>query len=469
MSLLGTPYSQPTISDFNTAYADNPWATITTKERVYYEPVLRRIFRQKNVYARFTQFQRSLLDVNAKQMNITETLDLHPNTDQIDLRGTNLPSMHIDSRSLDISFASYGGKVSYHKYDKLITYWKQQGGESSANAVSAICQDKLGLHIVDVQDLLARNALLSTPYALYADGATGFGGLTGQSKITTDILNQIHLGMKYRDVPGEWESEDGSAGMITCITSPGVIFDLRTQTDPAAWLTPNAYASPEKLIKYEVGAYQNTRFVESKKATLFNCGDITYQTTVTTAINAGDGSPDPTTLRVDNTYRVGQPAARHYIQLDSGSDMTQYVENEIVTVHINRTSAFGPTNGVDFREGTISNRRIAPGGIDSVNKRLSFTVPLMIDYNVDLGGGVFAYVTKGVHIHSAAFLGGAEAIVMGISQPPQLHFLDPIDDRKAIYRFSWDSYQGYVNYRPEVSEIFFCGGSFREVGPMLQG
>lgn len=466
MSLLGSPFTSPSINAFDTAYPDNPWAGITTKERIFYDPVLREIFRQNNVYARYATFVQNLANRNAKTMNISEVLDIHPNNDQLGLRDIYLPASHVDSRSLDITFARYGGKVAYHVYDEIITYWQTQGGAGSLSAIRRIVQDKLGQHMVDVQDLLARNAFLGVPFALYADGASGFNTLTPQSKMSTAILNEIQLGMQYRNVPG-FKQEDDQGGDLICITSPGVIFDIQTQTNPADWLVPKAYGDPSTLLKYEIGTYRNVRFIRSPKATLFNCGDITIQTTVTSPILAGDGSPDPASTKVDSTYKVGQPAATHYIQLDAGTDMTQFAVNDIVTIHLNRTSAFGVTNGVDYREGTLHNRRIA--AIDAGNHRLSFVIPIMVDMNTDLGGGVYAYVTKGVHIHSSTFIGGNDGIVMGVGRPPRLHFPAPVDDFDAMFRFSWDSYQGYLNYRPEVLEVFFSGGSFREVGPMLQG
>ncbi len=389
-------------------------------------------------------------------MNVSEVLDVHPDFDQIGLRDIYKTSSHVDSRSLDITFGRYGGKISYHVYDEIITYWQVNGGNLSA--IRRIVQDKLGQHMVDVQDLLARNAFLGVPYALYADGATGFNTMTPQSKMTTPTLNEIQLGMQYRNVPG-FQEEDGSSGSVICITSPGVIFDIQAQTNPADWLTPMAYADPTRLLR--------NRFVRSPKATLFNCGDITYQTTVYTAVNAGDGSPDPNASKVDNTYKVVQPAAQHYIQLVSTADMTQFAVNDIVTIHTQRTSDFGVTNGVDYRAGDTTNRRVV--NVDTANQRLSFEIPIMIDYTTALSANVYGYVTKGVHIHSSIFIGGNDGIVMGVGRPPRLHFPAPVDDFDSMYRFSWDSYQGYLNYHPEVLEVFFSGGSFRQVGPMLQG
>ena len=61
-------------------------------------------------------------------------------------------------------------------------------------------------------------------------------------------------------------------------------------------------------------------------------------------------------------------------------------------------------------------------------------------------------------------MGGPQAIVAGVAQPPQFYELDPIDDFKAIYRFSYDQYMGYQPFRPEVFEVVFSAGTTRIKG-----
>jgi hypothetical protein len=466
--LIGTPYSQTLPSTFDVAYPDNPWANITTKERLWYDPILRDVYRQRAVFGQFTMFAQNLANRNAKTMQITSLYDIHPNFDQIGLRDMWMPASHVDSRALQITFGRYGGKVAYHAYDEIINYWEYNGGNSSA--LRRIINDKLGQHMIDVQDFLSRNALLGVPHTLFANDKTSFADLSLEDKATTSALNEIHLGMKYRGVPYA-QSRDGSVGNIVCITSPGVIFDLQQQTDPKDWLVPMAYADPSRLLNYEVGTYRNVRFVETPKMTLFNCGAIIVQAVVSAAINAGDGSPDPATTKVDQTYMVGQPASTHYVQLASGTsagDMAKFKVNDYVTVHVQRTSDFGVTNGVDYRDGKLHNRRIV--AVDTVNKRLSFDQPIMIDIATLLTTATYAYVTKAVHVHAMIFVGGSDGIVMGIGRPPRLHAPGPVDDFDSIFRFSWDSYQGYGVYNPAVLEVLFVGGNFRMVGAMaLQG
>lgn len=465
-SLIGSPYTRSdSVAGIDLGLmADHPWAGITTKERMFYDPILRDVYRWKAVFGPYITFQQNLANRQAKNMTITSLYDPHADFNRLGLRDMSLPALHVDSRGQEITFERYGGKVAYHTYDEIITYWQYSGGNMSA--VRRIVQDKLGQHMVDVQDMLARNAMLSVPFKLYGGDATDFQTLTADDKISTSILNEIHLGMKYRGVPYA-QTGNGSVGTIVCVTSPGVIFDLQQQTDPKDWLTPMAYADPSRLLNYEVGTYRNIRFVETPKCTLFNTGAQTIQANISAAVNAGDGAPDPSTTLVDSTYKVGQPGATHYIQLAGGTDMTKFVVNDIVSIGVQRTTDFGVTNGVDFRDGKLSNRRIV--AIDAGNTRLSFDQPIMVDLDINLGAGVYGYVTKANHVHSAIFVGGSDGIVMGVGRPPRLHAPGPIDDFDSIYRFSWDSFQGYCNYNPSVLETLFVSASFRQVGGMLAG
>jgi hypothetical protein len=448
---------------FDTAYPDHPWAGLDRNQRQWYDPILRDVYRKKNVFGQFTTFQQNLGGVNAKTMTINGLYDLHPNTDPLGLRQMWLPAAHVDSWQVDVTFERHGNKIAYDMYDKIITYWRTTGN-MNADTLRSICNDKLGLNIADTLDLLSRNALLNVPYRLHGpDGeASDFSGITTDKTFRTGTLEDIHLGMANRDVPYA-SNPTGDVGSIVCVTTPGVIYDLRRQTDPKDWLYRMAYASPSRLLNYEVGTLMNVRFVVTPKNTLWNAGPITIQASVSVPINAGDGAPSGL---VDSTKRVGQAAATHYITLVGGTDMSQFAKNDMITLHTMRTSANGVANGVDYTDGTVHNLIIDT--IDVGNRRLSFKKPIMTPFTTDLGGGVYAWVTKGVHVHASIFIGGPDAVVSGVGRPMMLHYPPPVDDLESIYRVSWDLYSGYGNYNPDVAEVVFTAGSTRVIGPNSQ-
>jgi hypothetical protein len=161
---------------------------------------------------------------------------------------------------------------------------------------------------------------------------------------------------------------------------------------------------------------------------LWNAGAVIVRAPIAAAHTAGDGSSD--SRKVDGTYLTGQGSdgITHYIQLGaatSGSLPTIQV-NDIVTIHKTTTSAYGITDGVDFNEGTAMNRRVV--AIDTDTRRITLDVPIMIDYDTDLGGGVYGYVTLGRNVHSSIFVGGQQALVGGVAQPARFYSLNPIDD-----------------------------------------
>jgi hypothetical protein len=124
--LLGSPYLQPAglpvssaITQFDVAYPDHPWAGITTKERTWYDPILRDMYRQTNVFGQFTTFVQNLAARNAKVMQLTSLFDVHPDFNRLGLRDMYLPSAHVDSRNQTITFERYGGKVAYDAYDEI--------------------------------------------------------------------------------------------------------------------------------------------------------------------------------------------------------------------------------------------------------------------------------------------------------------------------------------------------------------
>ena len=450
--------------DFDLYYSDEPFSMMDKNQRTWLDPDLVEIWRQRSVFRPLITYTKNLGDIRATSMTVTQVLDPHPDTTALAARQIWMPSMHIDSRSREVTFQHNGNKIAYHKYDDMITYWKQNGQAG----MRAIARGALGQSEVDMNDLLARNALiagsLTTGYVLYSgSSATNFAGLGVGDKFDPYIGADIWLGMMNRGVPGAM-SANGAGGSIVCFTSPGVIYDIQQN---AGWIAVNQYLEQVALLNYEVGSFKNVRYVQTPKCTLWNCGTVAVRYPVSAAINAGDGAPPPGSTKVDGTYRVGQTTGGivNYIQLGTATtgSISDIHVNDIITIHASVTSAYGVANGVNFEEGKLTNRRVV--SVDIPNKRLVLDIPVLVDFNVDLGAGVYAYVTKGRNIHASIFVGGPQAIVSGVAQAPQFYTLDPIDDFKAIYRFSYDQYMGYAPWQPEVFEVIFSAGTTRIKGP----
>jgi N4-gp56 family major capsid protein len=377
-----------------------------------------------------------------------------------------MPASHVDSRQVEIVFSRYGGKVAYTKYDDMVTYWKQ----NNQAGLRRIMRGSLGFHMVSVMDLVARNAYVGgafdSGYALYEGSATNFNTLGTSDVFDITRALDIWLGMAQRNVAAAL-GPSGVANNIVCYTTPGVIYDIQKGTASDEWISVNEYEGKAALLRYEVGTYKNVRFVQSPRLILWNCGAITAQGLVDAAITAGDGAPDPSTTKVDDTYMVGQETAgiTNYISVGSwGTGSLANIEvNDMITIHTTRTSAYGVTNGVDFKEGTAQVRRVVSKS--ATPDRIVLDQPIMIDMTTDLGGGTYAYVTKGRNIHASVFVGGPNGIVSGVAQPPRFNAPPPVDDFAMVQRFSWDAYMGHQTYAPEVFEVVFSAGTTRVKGP----
>jgi hypothetical protein len=451
-----------TTGDFDKYYSDEPFSVLDKNQRTWLDPDLIDIWRQRSVFRPILTFTKNLGDIRATSMTITQLFDPHPDTTPLAARQIWMPSMYIDSRSVEITFAHNGNKIAYHKYDDMITYWKK----NNQAGLRAIARGALGQSEVDMNDLLARNALIdganTTGYKMFVNDRTDFSGIVAGDKFDPLIGSDIWLGMTNRGVPGAM-NPNGAGNTMVCYTSPGVIYDIQGNT---GFITVQEYLNQQSLMNYEVGAYKNVRYVQTPKCCLWNCGPIIARANISEAFNAGDGSPVPGTTKVDGTYRVGQGGASivHYIQLavPSSGSMGDFRVNDIVSIHKTVTNNYGVTNGVDYTEGTLMNRRIV--SVDVGNRRLVLDQPVLLDYTTDLGGGVYGYVTIGRNVHASIFVGGPNAVVSGVAQAPNFYELDPIDDFKAIYRFSYDQYMGYQPYQPEVFEVVFSAGTTRVKG-----
>ena len=443
--------------DFDLYYSDTPWEAIDKNQRTWYDPDLVSIFRNRAVFASAIPFVKNLGAVNATSMVVSQFMDPHPDFTALSMRQIWMPASHVDSRAVTINFSRYGGKVAYHEYDDIINYWKV----NKRAGLRRILQGALGVHNIEVMDALARNAFLTgaynSGYKMIAGGGSDFSAISTADKFSADLALDIWLGMANRGVASAL-GPNGAQNSIICYTSPGVIYDIQKNASASDWLSASEYLS---INRYEVGMYKNVRFVQAPQCQLYNCGPITQQLTVTSAITAGDGAPDPASVNVDNVYAVGQSSSgiTNYIQLNAVTNLTV---GDVVSIHKTRTSDFGVTNGVDYREGTLHNRRII--SIDASNKRITLDRPIMVDFSTDLGSGVYAYVTKGRHVHASIFVGGPQGIVAGVARAPRFNAPPPVDDFEQVHRFSWNAYMGFNTYAPEQFEVVFSAGSFRVKG-----
>ena len=210
------------------------------------------------------------------------------------------------------------------------------------------------------------------------------------------------------------------------------------------------------LMNYEMGSYLNTRYIKTPLNVLWNCGTITLQTTLTADISIGSGAA----ATVDDVYTTGQTTLRtsdensdagaRYISVASVTGLTV---GDIITIHKTRTSVFGVTNGVDYREGTLTQRRIV--SIDSLNIGLDKPV-LLTEY---VQGN---WVTLGLNIHATIFIGGPRGVVWAVTQSPAMYTPPTVDDRMAQWRATWDMTSKPNVFKPEWFYVYYSAATSAE-------
>lgn len=447
------------MSDFDLFYSNHPWAGLETNQRQWYVPFLREIYMREAIYSRFVSNQFALTGPNSPvttKMTITSLIPPHANFDPIALRQMWLPASYADTFAREIEFRRYGGKMALHDYDQMITYWQLNGNRG----LKPIIDRYLGGMMTETFDMQARNTFFEAPYTKYGQGGSDFASITNWSghKFTTELIDNVRLGMAERGMPFTvMPNVSFQSARPLCITSPGVIRDLINETDPSATNPQNQfidvmrYADAGRIIRGEVGIYHNTRFVETPRAILYNSGPFTKQAAITAPVAAGDGA---TSNKVDKVRQVGQPGVSRFVQVD---DASGFAKNDIVTIHVRRTDRFGVANGVDHNDGLLTYRRVEEVDLDS--DTLSFDLPIMVDMNVSLGSGIYGYITKGRHVHTALFIGGMDGVVLGVGRAPRIHTPIPVDDFESMYRISWDSFHQHQLFEPEVFEVWYGAGT----------
>lgn len=402
----------------------------------------------------------------------TDLLEGDVNNDEIAFSANYIEDpLGVDSRQRELAVKRYGDKVQVHKSSSYFQMWKMSGGRDWKPLLRGV----LGNNVRRKIEVLARNAYMMGPksYWTYAGNATNFNTLNEGSTFGLDMINawNLRLGSTGSPViPGD------KANAKVAIVPPGSIYDFQESLAAASaseaqmWRDAAIYTGQEAL-RYEVGQYKNVRFVTVpsdnyglNSAVLYNAGKIKKQVNVTAAINAGDGAPDPENTKVDETWRVGQKDVQHYIQCSDFAE-GEFEVNDFVSIHTLRTNAYGVTNGVNFLSGKTIVRRIV--NVDFANNRLSFDRPIMSKYTTDLGGTVYAYVTKAVHVGFNLILGSRGGIMGNVNKPIEFYEPKPVDDFESVWRYVWDINAGYNIWEPNLFECHFTAVSLPKPGGVI--
>ncbi len=457
------------MATFDNYYGLEPWSAIDIKERDWYVPELIRGFRQTSNYSQLVPVQVDFTAFKTKKIIWSGLWDLEPNINPIEARSLWLPTMHPDGFQLELTLDTYGGKIALHKYDEIVNYFTSGGRD--ARVLASLSRGWLTDSVVTHMEKQIRNAFMTLPIYWVQGGGSGFGSIEDTDLYDPKIAMDVSLEFAYNQVVDPNQANGISA---VAFASPGIIYQAQ-QDSGYTGVAQYSEIGARSMLRYEMGAYKGfTRYVQHPINVLWNCGAITAQAPVSAAINAGDGAPDPATSKILKTYRVGQKAGpTRYIQLDTFTtgSISDLKVGDKVSIHVIKSDgATAPYDVVDApipTDGYKVDRIIH--SIDTGNGRVTFTKPIQEDFTTEIETGIYAYLTKGLHIHACVVVSGPGSVVGGFAQPPQVMFPPAVDDRLAMYRVTWDSMHEYGLYRPEVGVVIFCAGYTSQYGRKTLG
>lgn len=448
--------------------SQTPWPYTRERNRPWYEPFMMAPFVRQSMWYNLVNYMIDMRSVHAETANFTQRIQPTPDPTELDFRGITLPRQYYDSKSMQVTYKSYGGSVMYHKYDAMIYQWAQRAMENPAITNSGfpnpdlepIIRGDLATNLVQTLDLVARNAFIASALNhSFASDATGFHDLAATDTFDPDIAQTIKLAAAY--MPEE------PTGVFPAIISPAAEYSMVTMPQTDNYMQYRQAVQDPLLLNYVAAEYMGITYTKNWRMVLYNVGEVLAQASIVAAVEPGDGAPDPTTTRVDDHWATGSEDATHYIQLsnidDPSTAETGFKVGDIVTLHRTRPSAnsrLATINGVQWNHAQNIDARVV--AVDYSTNRISLESPVLNEnFYTAISTGLYGWVTKARPVHVSIFFNyglgqpGVSGVVM---DAPKFYISEPADIRKARWEFGWDTYMGYSVTNPEAFSVHFHAG-----------
>ena len=441
--------------DVQVYFADNPWGTVTMIERApMYVPNLVAAYKKFTKYGRFVTVQGDFAAMRTRQITLTKQILSDPDFSPKSTRQLFRASSSVGGfarKTIDLEY--HADEIHWYKDDDLFNFLD--------TSIEALSRQGLGYLMTLYLDTLYRNAALTSKFAYvtgsgrWALGTSDFSDIGNTDKFDITIVPKLQMGMKF----DELVDPEGGPVRLAILCSPGVEYDI-SETAGNEWKSINAFSEAGRtaLLQYGItGVYKGAAFIPTSQNVLWNCGILTAQGPIVEAVNVQDGANAGS-----DGWDPVQSGAKTYIQLDTAAwatgAFTDLNPGDVVTIHRTRTADHGVTNGVDYREGSAEVRTVL--SVDDANKRVTFTKPLFKrGYDTALAGGNFGWVTKAQHIHANIALSAADAIMLGVAQPPIPGEGVPLDTLQKQRRIGWDAWIKAHLMNHEPVRVYYSAGS----------
>lgn len=407
-----------------------------------------------------------------------ELLGRHANHNEIGLRQRYIDAMYVDSREKKlVANKRYGGKVQLWEFDELVSRF----GQGSPTFMLNVLRQRMGDDIVQVHENIARDAIFKwSLFKFLADGSKWTAGTADFSTITATSdyqmslqfvmdtrLRMVERSSKYTQRWGTWAAPvpnfpNDSLIMVT----PNIMYDL-WNLEEGEWMQDLRQLQDDRIINGGQARWRGATFTENPDLVLWNAGILTKQIGVIQPINFGDGAPDPDVEdAVDQVYFVGQSTATqvHYVQC-SDFDAGDFVVGDRLSIHIQRTTTWGITDGNDFLDGKTYVAEVWE--VDATLNRLKFCEPVVTEFinsftGTPNGGSeatLYAYITKARHIHPILVVGARGMATFASRTRIRIHNPEDHADLPGVIRTTWDEYGEANRWNPYIYECIFCAAS----------
>jgi N4-gp56 family major capsid protein len=170
------------------------------------------------------------------------------------------------ARAMTISTVS----VSTEQYGDLVSITDLAKVKSPIE-ISNIASERVGRQAKESLDQVARDVIAASGTAKYA----GSGNAARADLASTDVATATEL-RKLRTIMYKAKIRPRADGYYLLFIHPNVGYDLRADTNTGGFIDVNKYATPETLIRGELGRMEGFRIIEVVNAPTFASTTTVY-------------------------------------------------------------------------------------------------------------------------------------------------------------------------------------------------
>lgn len=232
------------------------------------------------VYADPMFAEQGQYDAGHNELTFVAVPDLAINTTTLTEGAAPTPKA-LSITTVDITPAQYGDLVSITDLAKRFSPFD----------ISSVATERITRQARESIDKVSRDVIAAGGTAFYADAVANRAALGAANKLDAVDLRRLRATMFKNKIP------PFSDGYYRLMVSSEQGFDLRSDTSTGGWIDVNKYATPETLLKGELGRMEGFRIMEVVNAPTF-ASTVTVHAAVAVGDLRGWGAGDLQSLRI---------------------------------------------------------------------------------------------------------------------------------------------------------------------------